>query len=103
MHMLMGLGMCPERLQIVRQVVVIITRMAGSSLYNRPVTVLLRITILRIYALMPALCIRKGFQNLALRNITCTKAAAELPSENSTVQHEISNVNSPQFYLMDGS
>lgn len=73
MHMLIRLGMHVERLQNVRQVVKGLTRMAGSSLYSRPVTVLLRITILRIYALIPALCIRKGFQKLALYGVTCTR------------------------------
>ena len=60
MHMLIRLGLRPERLQKVRQAATGFTRIAGSSLYNRPVTVLLRMTMLRMYALIPALCIRKG-------------------------------------------
>ena len=59
MHTLIRLGKLLEGFQDLSQGIMSITRIAGSSLYNRPVTVFLRITILCIYALMPALCMRK--------------------------------------------
>ena len=59
MHTLIRLENLLEGVQDMSQGMISITRIAGSFLYNRPVTVFLRITILCIYAFMPALCMRK--------------------------------------------